>query len=207
MVRRTISILLVLAWAVPAALGQGISPADSPEAFSGSRPALTGPKFAVKSNALYWASATPNLGLEVALGRRTTLDIVGGWNPFTWSDNKKWKHWLVQPGIRFWTCERFNGHFVGAHLHGGEFNVGGVGPLRTLKDNRYEGWFYGAGVSYGHQWILSSRWSFELEAGVGYARMRYDKYPCEKCGPRVKSGYYNYFGPTKLSATFMFFLW
>ena len=80
----------------------------------------------LKSNLLYSASASPNLGIEIGLSPQTTLDISAGFNPFTFSDGRKWKHWLVQPEFRWWTCERFNGHFLAAHLIGGGFNVGNV---------------------------------------------------------------------------------
>lgn len=33
---------------------------------------------AVKTNLLYWATSTPNIGFEFGLGKRTTLDLVGG---------------------------------------------------------------------------------------------------------------------------------
>lgn len=165
------------------------------------------PQFALKSNLLYGATATPNLGLEWGLGRKTTFDLAAGYNWFDWPDNKKWKHWIAQPAIRFWTCERFNGHFFGLHLHGGEFNVGGVGPFKTIKNNRYDGWFAGGGVSYGHQWVISTRWAFELEIGAGYARLEYRRFGCAECQPKTGDGHYNYWGPTKLGATFQFFLW
>jgi len=32
----------------------------------------------------------------------------------------------VQPELRYWLCEKFNGHFFGVHLHGGIFNVGAL---------------------------------------------------------------------------------
>ena len=32
------------------------------------------PKFAIKTNALYWATSTPNLGFEVGLAKKITLD-------------------------------------------------------------------------------------------------------------------------------------
>lgn len=57
----------------------------------------------------YWA--TPNLGVELGLGRATTLDISGNYNPFEKNDGKMFKHWLVQPEFRYWLCERFNGTF------------------------------------------------------------------------------------------------
>ncbi len=49
----------------------------------------------IKTNVLYGATTTPNLGLEVVLGKKTTLDIAGGYNPWLLSnkeDNKKIKH-------------------------------------------------------------------------------------------------------------------
>ncbi len=36
------------------------------------------------------------------------------------------KHWLVHPEFRYWLCERFNGHFFGVHLLGGEYNISKV---------------------------------------------------------------------------------
>ena len=38
----------------------------------------------------------------------------------------KLKHFMLQPELRWWTCEKFNGHFFGAHLHGGLFDVGAL---------------------------------------------------------------------------------
>ena len=67
-------------------------------------------KWAVKSNLLYDATATINLGVEAALGHRVTLDVSGNYNPWKFGD-ARWKHWLVQPEVRYWLCESFNGHF------------------------------------------------------------------------------------------------
>ncbi len=39
------------------------------------------PKFAIKTNALYWATTTANLGFEVGLSKKLTLDISGNYNP------------------------------------------------------------------------------------------------------------------------------
>ena len=125
-----------------------------------------GQKTAVKNNLIYDATATPNLALEIALGKKTTLELGAGYNPFTFSENKKAKHWLVQPELRLWTCEAFNGHFFGIHGHAAQFNVGGwdipVGRLEIFKDNRYQGYLYGGGISYGYQWLLSPRWNLEF---------------------------------------------
>ncbi|HML66125.1 MAG TPA: DUF3575 domain-containing protein [Dysgonomonas sp.] len=165
---------------------------------------------AIKSNLAYWATATPNLGMEFALGRKSTLDISGGLNPFEFSDNKRFKHWLVQPEYRWWFCEAFNGHFLGIHAHGAQFNVGGwdipIGRLDVFKDKRYEGYLYGGGISYGYQWVLTNRWNFEFNIGAGYARIHYDEYPCKDCGTKQDEGNYNYWGVTKVGLSFIYFI-
>lgn len=169
-----------------------------------------GPSLAVKTNALYWATTTPNIGFEVGVGKKLTLDVLGGYNPFTFSDNKKLKHWLVQPGLRWWTCEKFNGHFFGVHVHGGTYNVGGVklpfGAFPALERYRYEGGFYGGGISYGYQCILGNRWRLEAEIGVGYTRFNYDKYDCPKCGEFLGSDSYDFFGVTKAGISIIYII-
>lgn len=80
------------------------------------------PKFAIKTNALYWATSTPNLGFEVALAKKLTLDVSGNYNPWKFSKDRQIKHWLVQPELRYWLCERFNGSFFGLHGHYADVN-------------------------------------------------------------------------------------
>lgn len=161
------------------------------------------PKFAIKTNALYLATTTANLGFEFALAKKLTLDVSGNYNPWEFGDNRQIKHWLVQPELRYWLCERFNGSFFGLHGHYGEMNVSNLDFL-GLGHDRYEGNFYGAGISYGYQWILSRRWSMEATVGVGYARLEYDKYACGKCGEKIGHNTKNYFGPTKVGLSFIY---
>ena len=174
-------------------------------------------KVAVKTNLLYGAGTlTPNLGVEFGLGKRTTLDLSGGYNPWnlegTETDNKKWVHYLVQPEFRYWTCERFNGHFFGVHGIFSQFNVGGI-KVPSLLDNplfdknfRHEGTAYGGGISYGYHWIWSKHWSMEFTLGVGAAHLTYDKYGCETCGDAVGKESKTYIGPTKAGITLVFLI-
>ena len=80
----------------------------------------------LKTNLIYDAAATVNLGVEFPLGRRWSMDVSGNYNGWTLSDNRKWKHWMVQPEFRLWTKTRQRGHFVGIHLLGGEYNLNKV---------------------------------------------------------------------------------
>jgi len=168
---------------------------------------IYGQKVGIKTNVVHAAALTPNIAVEMGLNMNTTLEVYGAYNGFDLKEDKKWKHWIVQPEFRWWFCERFNGSYLGVHLHGGEFNVGGTGPFTAIKNNRYDGYFYGAGISYGYQWMISKRWAFELGVGAGYARFEYDRYRCHECSPKTGSGHYNYFGPTKALISFVLFLW
>lgn len=164
-------------------------------------------KASIKTNALYWATTTPNLAFEYGLGKRTTIELAGGYNNWDLGKDKTLAHWIIQPEFRYWFCERFAGTFVGLHLHGGEFNVSGFGPFKTIKNNRTEGYFLGAGVSIGHQWLLNKSWAIEAEIGLGYAYIDYEKYGCAKCAPLKDEGKKHYFGPTRASVSLVYYLW
>ncbi|WP_280747540.1 DUF3575 domain-containing protein [Parabacteroides sp. PF5-9] len=165
---------------------------------------------ALKTNLLYLATLTPNLALEIGIGKKMTLEIGGGYNFYDPDNQKHWKHWLVQPEFRYWFCERFNGSFLGVHALGGEYNFSRINlPLSVFDDldaYRYEGHYYGGGLSFGYQWILSKRWNLELSVGAGYVRVHYDKYNCASCGGNIEQGTKNYWGPTRAAVSFLFFL-
>ena len=82
-----------------------------------------GQKAALKTNVLYDAFMNINVGMEVGLAPRWTLDITGDFNAWTLSHDRRWKHWIVQPEARLWFCDRFAGHFLGFHAHGGQYNA------------------------------------------------------------------------------------
>ena len=54
-------------------------------------------KVALKSNLLYDATTTMNLGLEIGLARKWTLDIPVNYNPWKLSDGKRLRHWGYSP--------------------------------------------------------------------------------------------------------------
>ncbi len=174
---------------------------------------VRGQNVAVKTNLLADAFLNPNLGIEIGLAPRWTLDVTGQLNAWTLSHDRRWKHWAIQPGARYWLCDRFAGHFFGAHLHGGQYNIGGFNGVfnflgtdaRKLKESRFQGWFVGAGVSYGYAWILNKNWNLEAEIGIGYSYTRYDRFRCAGCGKKVETNKtHNYVGPTKAAINLVY---
>lgn len=166
---------------------------------------------AIKTNLLPDVALSPNLGLELQISRRWSLDFSGEYN--NWTINRhKWKHWFVQPEARYWFCDAFAKHFLGIHAIGGEYNVGNIKnnisflgtDFSKLTDNRYQGWAVGGGVAYGYAFPLSRHWNFELEAGFGYVYTKYDKFECTFCGKKVGDGDHHYVGPTKAAVNLVY---
>jgi hypothetical protein len=156
--------------------------------------------WAVKTNLLYDATATINLGVEFRLSDRTSLDIPVNYNGWTFSDNRKWKHYLIQPELRWWPRGTFRGHFWGVHGHFARYNVGGLPdpPFpKVVHTHRLDGRLAGAGLSYGYRWNFDRRWAMEATIGAGYAYLSHDKYPCDPCGEKIGTGEKHWFGPTK----------
>lgn len=175
-------------------------------------PAAAG-DYAIKTNLLYDATASANLGFEFGVAPQWSVDISGDVNFWNIGD-KRWRHWFVQPELRYWLCHRSVGHFFALDIHGGQYNIGNLGcdgfnflgtDFRNLKDQRYQGWFAGAGIAYGYSWAFSEHWGMEAEIGIGWAYSRYDAYPCRECGSKIKNhAVHNYVGPTKAAINLVY---
>ena len=164
----------------------------------------------------YSKTAEPALKFAKKLSEETGYELLMLWDQETWftsvhsSSNKKLVHWLGSVEYRYWTCERFSGHFWGIHILGGQYNIAGHHlPLLFGDDSgpyRYEGWGIGGGISYGYHFLLGNRWSLEANIGIGYVRLHYDKFRCETCGEKTGTENRNYFGPTKAAVSLIFLI-
>lgn len=172
-------------------------------------------RIGVKTNLLYWATSTPNVGMEWRVASRYTLSATVGYNAFNFADrtsddgralNPKLHHWLVMPEAKYWFCRPFERSYLGLHALYGQYNAGGVRYPLSLPDARYEGWAAGAGVSYGYQWALGRRWGLEASIGAGYVYLRYDKFNCGACGDKQGNYRRHYFGPTKAALSFIYYI-
>ncbi len=178
-------------------------------------------RIGVKTNALYLATSTPNIGLEYAFADRFSLELEGGYNPWTLDGdrNMKAKHFLVSPEVRYWFCEAFNGHFIGINANYTLFNLSGVDVpavffpsarsamvLEDLKNRRSEGWAAGAGLTYGCVWPIARRWNLECTVGLGYWYTDYDKFESRKCGLFQEHVSHGAFGPTALGISFIYLI-
>lgn len=166
---------------------------------------IKGQKVALKTNLLYDLTTTLNIGIEVAINDKLSVDIGGNYNPWKFSEHRL-KHWLVQPELRYWFCEKFNGHFLGFHGHYASYNIGGLFFNHHIKHYRYQGHLYGGGISYGYEWILNDRWNIEAVLGIGYAFIMNNKYPCADCGKKIATNEKAYWGVTKVGVSFIYII-
>lgn len=89
-------------------------------------------KVALKSNLLYDATTTMNLGLEFGLARKWTLDVPVNYNPWKPDNGRRLRHWGIQPEVRYWFCEKFRRTFIGVHGHYADFMLVGSRTGRLL---------------------------------------------------------------------------
>ena len=172
------------------------------------------PVFGVKTNLLYWATTSPNIGVEFRVAPRWTIQPELGWNTWDYPNNSSIRHWIFIPEGRYWFCQAFEGHFLGLHLLYGQFDAGNwnwdrdFNPFfhKEIYDHIYNGWGAGAGLAYGYHFPLGKRWGLELTLGAGYVYFSYDKYKCENCRELIGNYHRNYFGPTKSGVNLIYLI-
>ncbi len=142
-----------------------------------------GQVLAVKTNALMWAGATPNLGLEMVTGEHTSIDLsgFGHKNPY----GLKSRMISLQPEFRYW----FNGRpmvreFVGITALFTTYDM-------TLPQNIFgkdaknspmqvnDGDSIGLGITGGYVFELGKRFNLELSCGFGAVYYRQKQYPAD----------------------------
>lgn len=165
----------------------------------------------LKTNLAYWATTTPNIGVEKRLSDHWSLDLSTGWNPFTFRENKKLKHIAIQTEMRYWLDSPFLGHFFGANLLYSHYNAGGVhfpfGLFPKLKKHRFQGDLGALGVAYGYDWVLDkeNRWNLEAAIGLGLGITRYTQYNCYgRCATAIEKKTKTFVMPTKVAVSLVY---
>lgn len=163
-------------------------------------------KFAEKTNLLYLATTSPNIAFEFSIEKKWTVDFSFGYNPWKWKNKASLRHWSIEPGLRYWTCKSFEGHFFEVHGIYSKYNVGKLSFISSMKEYTYKGDMYGAGISYGYHFPIKGRWGLELVAGFGYLHFEYDKYVCKECLENYGSYKRNYWGPNRIGISLIYLI-
>lgn len=122
----------------------------------------------VKTDALWDVAMTPNLGLEIVTGEKTSVNASVFGNSHPWG--LKVKMLGVMPEFRYW----FNGRpmtrtFVGVSAVGLSYDV-------TWGHENYDGDAYGLGLTFGYAFSLGLRWVLECHAGLGAVYYNHRQY-------------------------------
>ncbi len=177
---------------------------------------------ALKTNLLHDATASANLGVEVGIGDRWTVEAAASARMFD-AYGIMLDHVIVRPELKYWFCEKFNGLFVSAYGMGGRVEAGHFWDfsqyyerfpnLKTflLKDAD----MLSMGVGIGYDWILGRHWNLEAEMNLGYMYLCGDEYYLSQdadgkyylpddAEPLLKGSIFDYVGPTRLSLSIVY---
>ena len=173
---------------------------------------------ALRTNLLYDATLSPNLGVEVRLDSTWSAGINVGFNAWDIDKekNKKWRHLLVSPNVRHYFGHKRDSLCVYGYAKDGaygilrdsvvtrrmqyfegnliysHYNVGNAkipfGLYSAIKDRRLQGDLLALGAKYGYAWILARDWRIEAEAGVAVGYAWFKEYDCDHCGTYYGKG-------------------
>ncbi len=123
---------------------------------------------ALKTNALLWASMTPNFGCEIVTGEHSSIEVsaFGHKNPYGQTSEIL----AVQPEYRYW----FNGRpMVREYI--------GLGALlttynSTLRNEVFDGDALGIGITGGYVFALARRLNIEVSGSFGLLLFRQKQY-------------------------------
>ena len=168
-------------------------------------------RISLRTNLLYDATLSPNLGGEVHIDSTWSVGLNVGLNAWDIDKetNKKWRHFLISPNVRWYhnhkrdtvaikgqsndtrstleydvVTRRVN--YLELDAIYSHFNVGNTripfGLYSAVKDRRLQGDLFALGGKYGYSWILSRDWRIEAEAGLAIGYAWFKEYDCDHCG-------------------------
>ena len=159
----------------------------------------------VKTNALMWAVLTPNLGCEVVVGERSSLEVsmFGHYRPYGVDS----KLFAVQPEYRYWFSGRpMTREFVGVTAMVADYDM-------AIRNHVYDGYAVSLGAIGGYAFSLGQSWRLELSGGLSllyfrqkqhYRHDNYDDYFIGQDAPANSWGYKLF--PAKLGVTFIYII-
>lgn len=139
---------------------------------------------AIKTNVPFLLLGCPNIGTEVTIGRQFSLNGDILWSPYLFKKNEEVMRGLIG-SVEFryyinpkyyYTNNMFDGFYIGPYVEAGNFNIGFKNHDDYTQNFRRKGWGISSGVSLGYKFYLSTRFRIDVNLGVGYAHLQYNKY-------------------------------
>ena len=162
---------------------------------------------AAKTNLLWGAATIANLGFEMELGRKWSIDIPVYYSPYNLSSTRKLRVLATQPELRRWLgAKAGEGHFIGVHGHIAGFNVA-INDHGRYQDPERPLWGFGLGYGFALNFGKEKNWGMEFNIGAGFADYKYDAYYNRPNGQIFKSGHDTWWGITRAGITLTYKWW
>ena len=117
-------------------------------------------RFAVHTDALQWAIASPNIGFEVPVAQHHAISFSAATCPIKISDRASFTHLTIEPQYKYWFAMPFFGHYAGASLLYSSYDL-------SLGNHTGTGNLLAACANYGFSLILGRRWNLVPHVGLG----------------------------------------
>lgn len=162
--------------------------------------------FAAKTNLLFGAATIANVGFEMELGRKWSIDIPFYYSPYNISPTRKLRVMATQPELRRWLTKAGEGHFFGLHGTIAGFNVA-INDHGRYQDPDRPMWGFGLGYGYALNFGVDKKWGLEFNVGFGFVNYEYDVYYNRENGQKFRSGEDWWWGPTRAGITLTYKWW
>lgn len=117
-------------------------------------------RLAVSTNAVYWAMLSPNLNVEFAFSRHSSVSIEAAALPWNLSEKNSVAHITVSPDYKYWFNMPFFGHYAGINAL--------YSSYQQVKDSAPKtGNIVALGANYGYAFLLSRRLNVVPNIGIG----------------------------------------
>lgn len=160
------------------------------------------PLFAASTNLLYDLAITPNIALELPVGKHFSvlLDYTFPW--WVTRDNRHaWEMLKLDGGLRFWPGKKdkndrmdvLTGLFAGLDFGAGYYDI-------EPSHKGYQGELQTVGVELGYAWRLGEKWRLDAFGALGWMGTHYRYYEGNADDSRLLwqyNGRYIWYGPTK----------
>lgn len=138
----------------------------------------------IKTNIPLWLTGSPNIGFEYTLTRQITLNAEALWMPYMFKDGEEVfrvlegsveARYYLDPR-NYYTNDSWDGFYVGPYAMYGNFNIGLLKNDNIDESRRRKGWGVSGGITAGYKFAFGTRWAIDVNLGLGYAHIQYDKY-------------------------------
>ena len=125
-------------------------------------------KIAANVDALWLVTLSPNVGLELVVGERSTLSLNGLFA--TKPLGKDMKIYALQPEYRY--------YFSGRPMYREFFGVGAIAGTYDIKwsGKVYDGTALGLGLTFGYVMPITQRLNIDFHAGFGFIHYKHKEY-------------------------------